>query len=327
MMVSSEHDIEKNYWDEQNEASCGSRCCTEFCLHPYTILEANGRIIDVQKSFAFQPWYLIVILKIMAFGITTDCLVRDVLFYNGKELYFYMAYSENWCLALSLFYFIVSTFTSFWSLPKQPVPGEEGVQFHVGLAWFLYPIAVIASGVNAFVYWFFIYGNEEYGALSEFDYFAIVKNGGILLLLLVEGQVLNRIPIRWSHLIWSELVLCAYIGWTFIHDMFTEIGNPEIVSDSSTNSHEPIYGFLNWSASDNSLQIVVQCIIALTGVAPAVFVVLYCISWPCRRYLPAPNGDMTDDDSFGHRSSLKVRAKKEQKKKGRSKYSSGIEAV
>jgi len=300
--------IEQKYWDEHNKTSCQSRCMSEFCLHPYTILEVNGRIIDVQKSFAPQPWFLSAIPKVLAFVVTIDCLIRDVLFYNGEELYFYMAYAENWCLALSLLYLAMSTFSSLWFLPKQPVPGEEGVQFHIGLTWSLYPIAVITSGVNILFYWIFIADSND-GAVSEFDYFAILKNGGILLLLIIEGQIVNRIPIRWSHLIWAELVLCIYMGWTFVHGMFIDIGNPEISETSDGN--EPIYGILNWTNQDLCFQTALGWLVVLTGVAPAVFFALYVLSLPCRRHLPLPEKQAS---SVKHRPS-----RKDGTQKGRSK--------
>jgi len=308
-------DVEKanlEYYEEQQEKNCCRRMIAEFCLHPYTVLEGSGRVIDVPRSFAPQPWYITFPLKCIPLGIALDTMIRDLVFYDG-DVGFYWAYFENWCLILNILYLLISASTSmlFCFKPQQPFPGYNRAPCHVCVMWGLFPVAVVNSILSLFLYWILVADNEDGNPSSDIDYFSISKHVVIPLLLLLEGQVLNRIPIRFSHLVWSQIFTILYMIWTMFHSI-TDIGNPDAdpevaittmmlgVSFSGATYDDyrdmPIYSFLDWNDPEKKGWSAFGCAMAIGVVAPIIFIILYLLSWPYRRYCDL--GDERDDDDM-----------------------------
>lgn len=277
-------DVEKaniEYYEEQQGQTCCRLACAELCAHPYTVLEVTGRVIDIRRSFALQPWWIVFPLKCVPLGLAVDTLVRGLATYDGV-VSFYFAYFENWCLLLNIFYFLVSASTSllFCFKLQQPLPGYNRAPCHVCAMWSTFPIAVVNSMLSVLAYWIFYAGEE--GTIFNTDYFVVMKYAVIPVLLVLEGQILNRIPIRFAHLIWSQIFTIVYIIWTLFHSV-TTLGNPDIDPDGE---NLPIYSFLSWNDPEQRASAALGCAIVIAVIAPLVFIFLYLVSWPRRRYCP-----------------------------------------
>jgi len=293
----SKDDIEKGnqlYYNEQHDTSCCSRCCGEFCQHPFTLLDVNGYVIDVQRSFAAKPIYIVLPLKLLALGITIDVMARDIMNYDAT-ISFYLAYFTNWTLVFTLIYFLLSSLLSVLPLGPQPSPEDNRAPFMVCLTWAVYPLAIISQTLNFFSYWTLIYWDLGSGSKVErLSYFTLMKGWGLLMILIAEGQFVNKIPLRWSHLTIAECGLIAYIVWTMLHDA-TDFGNPDRTDDWDDDS---IYSFLNWKGDTNLQLASLGCFITMAIILPAVWFVHYVFSWPCRRYMPIDNkGDESDEEN------------------------------
>jgi len=297
----SDLDLEKgNYEYYLGEKTTGQGCCRRcwngLIQHPFTLLEVNGRVIDVQRTFAARPSWLICILKLLLLGVSIDVLVRELFLSYTGDLSFYMAYLNNWALVFCILYFLLSTINSITCgmTTAQPSAAKNRTSCTVLLTWFFYTIALSYQGLNAISFWslvFYEWNDDSTNDLTALSYFTIMKSGGLLLLLLVEGQVINRIPLRFAHLVFMEFGFLWYLGWSAIHH-FLDIGNPD---DSSTDS---IYWFLNWSDPQEVNHTALGCAITMLGVLPVMFVVLHLLSLPCRRYMPLvePDGRRTDEE-------------------------------
>jgi len=275
-------DIENGYqlyYDEQHDEPCFLKCRSELFQHPFTLLDVNGYIIDVKRTFATSPIHVVLPVKLLALGITIDVMVRDIQNYPGT-LSIYLAYFEQWALVFSLFYFLLSSLLSMIPLAPQPSPQENRAPFMVCLTWAVYPLALLFQTLYCFAYWSLVYDQQEgvESLIRPTLYLTMMKNFGILVTLIGEGQFVNRIPLRFSHLIIAEMGLAAYIIWTMLHDA-TNIGNPNRSNDS-------INLFLNWSKPNLLKESALESFIMMAFIAPAVWFVYYIISWPCRRYMP-----------------------------------------
>jgi len=284
------------YYDEQHDQPCCTRCCGEFCQHPFTLLDVNGYVIDVKRTFAPSPIFLVLPLKLLALGITIDVMVRDIMNYGGV-LSFYLAYFAHWTLIFSLLYFSLSSLLSIIPMGPQPSPHENRVPLLVCLAWSVYPLAIISQTLNFFAYWTLIYWDlgDIDTLIDRLSYFTLMKNFGILMMLIAEGQFVNRIPLRWSHLTIAELGFAGYIAWTMMHDA-TTLGNPDLPDGSDDDS---IYSFLNWKNPDKLQESSLGSFITMFIIVPAVWFVYYVLSWPCRRYMPIEKEGDDDDEEDG----------------------------
>mmetsp|Transcript_21974 Transcript_21974/g.32456 ORF Transcript_21974/g.32456 Transcript_21974/m.32456 type:complete len:430 (+) Transcript_21974:59-1348(+) len=300
---------EKNlkYYVEYQSYGCCRRILEELVVHPYTVMEVTGKVVDVQKTFDFKPVWLAWIFKGICLGLAITTVVFDLVFYTG-DYNFYMAYLESWFLVFAVLYLFLSfMITVSCGFPRQPVLGEDRTNWNVCFTWAFYPVVFCIGMANMLQYWFFT--SDEDGFIRDIDYFAIIKNAALPLLLLIEGQLINRIPIRFSHLPWSQLAFVVYMIWSMIH-YNTDIGNPDLnptqqVDVARTTSSKafgdptkdyrdlPIYSWLDWSIEERG-NTALYCGVILGAIVPVCFLILYLISWPCRRYY---NLDPSDDGS------------------------------
>jgi hypothetical protein len=96
--------------------------------------------------------------------------------------------------------------------------------------------------------------------------------------LLLEGQTMNRIPIRWNHFVFVFVFHFIYLVWaTLVHGTY-EIGNPDRRGPVAVYS----YDVVDWTGNPPatlSLALIVQL-----GIVPILYGILFVISLPCRRY-------------------------------------------
>jgi len=304
-------DIEKTNYDyyvaeTENSSGCCRRLWNEFVQHPFTLLEINGRVLDVQRTFANHPTWLVLPLKAVALGVALDTMVRElVMEYDNDDdddkSFFYFAYFSHWALVLTIIYFILSLLISLtcgtWA--KQPTAIHNRTSCVVTMAWTFYVLAIAYQGLNMLGYWILVhdYGdNTEWrdvnNVLTEVSYFTIMKNAGLCFILLGEGQILNRIPLRFAHLVLMEFGFCLYVGWTYLHHL-TEIGNPD------SPEGDQIYYFINWSDPQEIPNTAFGCAITMLVVLPVMFLFLQLLSWPCRRYMPLVEPTANGDEEEG----------------------------
>jgi hypothetical protein len=118
-------------------------------------------------------------------------------------------------------------------------------------------------------------------------------HGGVALLVLIDGLLLHRIPLRWSHYYLAVIPfqLC-YVVWSLVHSLLTDIGNPNEADEARENNlpeyDDAIYGSLNWK--DDALGGAITAFAAIFVGGPIVFTLLWILSvYPSRPYVTDPN--------------------------------------
>eukprot|EP00551_Chaetoceros_affinis_P012512 CAMPEP_0203681762 /NCGR_PEP_ID=MMETSP0090-20130426/43673_1 /ASSEMBLY_ACC=CAM_ASM_001088 /TAXON_ID=426623 /ORGANISM="Chaetoceros affinis, Strain CCMP159" /LENGTH=521 /DNA_ID=CAMNT_0050550379 /DNA_START=263 /DNA_END=1828 /DNA_ORIENTATION=+ len=144
-------------------------------------------------------------------------------------------------------------------------PTTTRPSFIVCLNWFLYTIVQPAELVIALGYW--LYEAPPYSK-TDLLYTNIYKHGIIGILLLIDGNIIGRIPIRMKHL----FVFCIYEHLYLFYSIF--FGFSE--NFGLRHNHGIIYNNLNWKR--DSQDAIWLAVVLLYAISPLVFMFCYLIS-------------------------------------------------
>ena len=109
----------------------------------------------------------------------------------------------------------------------------------------------------------------------------ISLHAGTCLLVLIDGNLIAKIPIRLKHIVFVESMAVLLVIWTLINDL-TGIGDgvwPGEDSDQN-NADDALYSVLDWS--DDPGRAAIISVIVIFAVIPIVFVVCWMLTlWSC----------------------------------------------
>ena len=259
--------------------SLHSRFLAEFHLPIFSLQDANGRTIDLKESFAPSSKIILGIkflLVLFAISGVIDCMSDD---------FFWLAYLTNWGEVIGTVYLLLSFMVAVGWIPviimEDDAEGEEGQQASAAtvwtkIVWGLFPGIITVQMIIVVMFWFAIYDSEE------LTYQLIFGHGLMFIAIALDGHVLNRTPIRLKQSAFGYLIATAYIIWTLIHGLATNIGNPNHVNTGADD--DAIYDIINWSA--RPLTTLITVAIVYVVVAPLLFAICWGLSIGVpRRYL------------------------------------------
>jgi hypothetical protein len=162
----------------------------------------TDRVIDVGSSFA--PTGLVVLLWKMAATMFTFSVILVGLHYNhrgGSHAVKYFFFLSNWATVSSLVYFICSLVNSAGIMAaalRQPDNGTGQYRRPsrwVRFTWVMFQIAAHMGIVTSIAYWAYHFHTPKH----KLKYRDVTTHGVVGLLVLLDGLVVNRIPIRLAH--------------------------------------------------------------------------------------------------------------------------------
>ena len=115
------------------------------------------------------------------------------------------------------------------------------------------------------LYWIFIGGGTSY--------IDIMVHGGGILLILIDGFVINRTPLRIKQFALYEAFSIAYIGWSLVFS-YSDLTNP--YQETGYQDDDALYPTLRWKT--NTASTIILCVILLVVVNPVVFLMCRWIS-------------------------------------------------
>jgi hypothetical protein len=215
-------------------------------------LQLQHQDLDEQHVKKYWPKllrrrFLILFWKVLLFCITINTIVLGVI--NVARPGFYLAYLTHWSMTFCGFYVTANLFNCFYfntiQQPSTTDPDNTKVPFLIKVTWFLFELASHTAAGAAFVFWPIRHLMD-----MPLTYNLVMNHGGIVILVLIDGMLVNRIPYRIVH--WYTMIIpiqMLYVVWSLIHDFLTDIGNPDRYhpDDPSINDDALYPGVLEWS--------------------------------------------------------------------------------
>jgi len=125
----------------------------------------------------------------------------------------------------------------------------------------------------AFLWWLTVYDPVE----TQFKFYNVSAHGVVCFLALIDGLVLNRIPLRLFH--WWGFILpvqILYLIWTIVHWQLN-IGNPNEQDEDPTTNDDAIYSVLAWDGNAWVSATVVSILVVFAG-GPLVYLYMWCLA-------------------------------------------------
>jgi hypothetical protein len=271
--------------DDDDHPSCCRRFCDEFRLGFFDLRVAVPRgdssstmVIDIPNSFSpHQPQLPVLVLKFILWSLTLSDLITGWAFVSENPA-FYLAYLTHWSLLLSLIYLTLSLFNSSTrSYKARKADGNNNNEDEskattasciIKLTWALFTVTVHAEILVTLLFWLLVY-DKNY----ETSYPTIMSHGVVFVFLVIDGLVINRIPVRIKHFLFCSLYYLLYTLWSYIHSL-TGIENPD--KDSGDADTTSIYASLDWDG--NPTGTLVTVVMAFVVASPILFMLLWFLA-------------------------------------------------
>lgn len=231
----------------------------------------GSRCIDIPASFS--PGGLLAFMeKFFSLGIAAFTIYLGV---GEDPRAFWLAYLTNWNVTISSLYLLMSLINSILPVSGPP-PGQTAVSLRVKLTWILFTLSANIGIVVTIAFWSMLWD-------GVMDFETIFPHGILTACVLLDGFILNTIPIRLRH--YLEILVpfaAAYVLWSYIHSL-TTIGNPDYNDEDPETNDDLIYSILDW---DNNPKTTVLIIVVLIFVlSPILQILLWMVSGCRRRYV------------------------------------------
>jgi hypothetical protein len=228
-----------------------------------------GRILDVKATFAPTSCYVLV------WKVLLGALSIFTVFYSMflETPYFYFAYFTTWALLCCTFYSLLSILNTIMAARTIQPTADEAVSCRFRWTWVLLAAGLHSATAASLLVW----SGAPLDPHFVLNYSMFASHGIIVLLTLVDGLYVNRIPLRWMHYVGCALPMdLTYAAWSCIHAAL-QIGNPDLGDDDPDTNDDAIYtNVLEWDSNwPTTLALTCICILI---VGPMVFAALWALS-------------------------------------------------
>lgn len=197
------------------------------------------RQIDIEDTFApSKPWSILGRTFIAAWVLS--CLGLSI--QRKVNRLFWLAYLTHWAWASASAY-IVASWTTLVYLRCKPLQDKRSLSGVPGLliktTWALFALCFPGEMAVTVLYWTLDYDG------SAVSYTSAMLHGGGILLLLVDGCLIGRIPLRMKQMFILVTFAALYVVWTASFS-FSGLTNPDTQSEDYANDDDAIYPALAW---------------------------------------------------------------------------------
>mmetsp|Transcript_17171 Transcript_17171/g.35844 ORF Transcript_17171/g.35844 Transcript_17171/m.35844 type:complete len:327 (-) Transcript_17171:223-1203(-) len=251
----------------------------------------NKSIVDVVATFSPRPRAGIIPIKLLFTTWVITIMAVDITQAENPD--FWLAYLTYQCWVITCTYFACSSVLSIYLAFKSR--GEENGEkvlsvlkrwpgFFVKATWALFSIALPTEIVIFLLYWTLIYEGVT-------TYRGVMFHGGGIILLLIDGFLISRIPLRIKQFILFECYALFYFAWSSIQ-AFSGMGNPD--RNEGVDDDDAIYSSIKWKNDTES--VLILSAVALLVINPLVFFICWCVSWITPKRLVVGGIDVGDVD-------------------------------
>lgn len=272
----------------------------------FGIEEPNGDSVDVEKSFSRRDYsILILFIRFFVLSWSAAAFTSHLIRYPRENIGIFFGYYDHWVWITALLYqFLVLFVTAFRSCKflKQPPEGDSPY-FLVRIIWTLYELSVTNAFLLNFLFYIPKLTRDRYHQAN--NYLNIFLHSILFALLLIDGALLSRVPVKLKHFLFVFVYLFIFMIWSVIHD-FAGIGNgtwavpdsgadlrhlrslqsnnittTNITEDTTTlifdnNDDDSLYPFMSWK--DKPGNTTLFYFLTLFVVSPLCYIVIWLIS-------------------------------------------------
>ena len=229
------------------------------------INDDEARRIDIFDTFSPQPHVLHIGCKIGLIGWIASVMARSIMGFQYPS--FWLAYLTHWSLVLAAAYILMSTLSAVYLATCSHSKCAEfkgGTGVLINITWALLAAAAPMEVTVTILYWVLEFE-------GTFSYVSIMTHGGVMILVMIDGFVLSRVPLRMKQFVFFESFALVYCVWTLIH-AYSGMGNPYAEGDEPTESDDAIYDSIAWK--NNMKPTVILIVVLLLVANPIIF--LFC---------------------------------------------------
>jgi hypothetical protein len=242
----------------------------------------DAHTLDVASTFSPKPHLPYIAAKLIILVWMISVMAMSIS--GNKFPSFWLAYLTHWTLVLTVAYSFMS-FVASVVLACRP-PQTNTLSTWLKVMWTLYAAMLPANVLVTILYWALEFDPSRFQ-----PYLGIMLHGGTMVLIIIDGCILSRIPLRIKQFWFYELSSFIYIIWTIIHS-FSSIGNP--FNESRGEDDNSIYPQLDWK--DNTTTAIITSVLVLFVGNPIIFLLCRLLS-RClpRRYEDTASKSLNDD--------------------------------
>lgn len=251
---------------------CFRRLCRELvCCQPWfhATEPVHDRALNIPTTFAPDTCTAF-FSKCVLTGITGGTFAYQ--FFESEHPAFVMVYLTMWGNLACVLYLVLSTLnTVFAERTGQPQPATN---LRIRTTWVLFELATHLSILASVCFYVFSLFLADDRMTHSFPNYAL--HGGIVLLVLINGLVIDRIPYRFQHY-WGVIVPVEvlYCVWTYV---LTLIGISDDDDESLGEAPGAVYhSFVEWTPDRWRTTLVVEVILVF-AIGPIIYLILWSIS-------------------------------------------------
>ncbi|KAL3774702.1 hypothetical protein ACHAW5_003774 [Stephanodiscus triporus] len=238
---------------------------------PVSVVDNTPRRMDIVKSFSPHPCILHIGVKISLAAWIVSAMAMSIQDYTYQS--FWLAYLTNWVIVVCSAYAILSAVSAVYLAIRPPASSAElevGAGILIKSTWALLAIAAPAQVVVTILYWTLLFDADD-----DVTYVKLMLHGIVMVLIMIDGFILSRIPLRMKQFILFESFAIVYVLWTVVH-AYSGIGNPYADGETPTQDDDAIYSSLAWK--NNTAGAAILSVIVLIVANPIIFMMCRALS-------------------------------------------------
>lgn len=187
--------------------SCCQRFTSDFKRPMFGIDEGPKGSLDLDASFCIGKGLLSVVgaVKFITFAIAVASLAYS--FSVSSNPGFYPAFLTPWGVFFGILHLGCSfVLTAFYSEGCN----TQNATVLVKITWLLYSIATVIGCCITVLFWVAVFNpdNPNNDMLDK-----VMSHGGVVLIVILQGTLLDRVPMRLKHIVFSDGVAVLFTIW------------------------------------------------------------------------------------------------------------------
>jgi len=244
----------------------------------FGIDESPKGTLDMDASFNIGKGLLSVagIIKFITLAIAVASEIYSFTATSIPE--FYPAYLTPWGVFFGILHLAGSfVLTVFYSKGTNNT-NTNNTSVLVKITWLLYSVAGVIGCCITVLFWVAVFNPDKDNDMLD----KIMMHGGVVSLIILQGILLDRVPMRLKHIVFSDGVALLFTVWLILQNTM-KVGNPHDDDDD-----DAIYDTMKWRTETTSA--IIQAVLVVFVAVPLFQVLLWAASLPGRRYLSGSNG-------------------------------------